>query len=47
MKNVILLTLLAAAIGFAQQQGAAPDSKAKKLTREEFEKLLATPIGCY
>jgi rhodanese-related sulfurtransferase len=43
MKKVILLTLLAAAIGFGQQQGAAPTSKAKTLTRNELDKLLATP----
>jgi rhodanese-related sulfurtransferase len=42
MKNAILLTLLAAAISFAQQ-GAAPNSKARTLTRAEFDKLLATP----
>jgi rhodanese-related sulfurtransferase len=41
MKKAILLTLLAAAISFAQQ--GAPNSKAKTLTREEFDKLLATP----
>jgi rhodanese-related sulfurtransferase len=43
MKKAILLTLLAAAMGFAQQQGAAPASKAKKLSRDELDKLLATP----
>jgi rhodanese-related sulfurtransferase len=42
MKKLILLTLLAAAMGFAQPQGGAP-SKAKKLTRDELDKLLATP----
>lgn len=43
MKKVILLILLAAAMGFAQQPGTAPDSKAKKLTRPELDKLLAAP----
>jgi rhodanese-related sulfurtransferase len=43
MKRLILLTLLATAMGFAQQQGAAPNSKAKTLTRGELDKLLATP----
>lgn len=43
MKKVSLLTLLAAAIGFAQQQGAAPNSKAKKLTREELDWFESNP----
>ena len=43
MKNVIWLTLLAAAIGFAQQQGTAPNTKAQVLTRGQLDKLLATP----
>ena len=41
MKRVILLVLLAAAVSFAQQPGAA--SKAKILTRGEFDALLASP----
>jgi rhodanese-related sulfurtransferase len=43
MRKVILVMLLTAAVGFGQQQGAAPVSKAKTLTRGEFDKLLATP----
>jgi rhodanese-related sulfurtransferase len=43
MRKVILVILLAAAVGFAGQQGAAPVSKAKILSRGEFDKLLATP----
>src|ERR1700730_13294770 len=43
MKKLILLTLFAAAISFAQQPATAPASKAKVLTRFELDKLLATP----
>ncbi len=43
MKKLILLTLLGTAVSFAQQPGAAPASKAKVLSRAEFDKLLATP----
>ena len=35
--------LLASAVSFAQQPGAAPASKAKILTRAEFDSLVATP----
>jgi rhodanese-related sulfurtransferase len=44
MRKLILLMLLASAVSFAQQQPAAgPVSKAKILTRVEFDALLATP----
>jgi rhodanese-related sulfurtransferase len=43
MRKLILLILLATAVSFAQQPGAGPTSKAKKLTRAEFDALLATP----
>jgi rhodanese-related sulfurtransferase len=43
MKKLVLLILLATAVSFAQQPGAAPASKAKILTRAEFDALLATP----
>jgi rhodanese-related sulfurtransferase len=43
MKKVVLLILLASAASFAQQQGANAQSKAKILTRAEFDVLLATP----
>jgi rhodanese-related sulfurtransferase len=43
MKKLILLTLLATAISFAQQPGAPPASRAKTLNRGELDKLLATP----
>jgi rhodanese-related sulfurtransferase len=43
MKKLVLLILLASAVSFAQQPGAAPASKAKILTRAEFDALLATP----
>src|SRR5690349_23978402 len=43
MKKLILLTLLAAAVSFAQQPGTAPASKAKVLSRAEFDQLLAVP----
>jgi rhodanese-related sulfurtransferase len=42
MKKAILLVLMAASMAFAQQPGAAP-SKAKPLTRAEFDKLMAMP----
>src|SRR5258708_7580623 len=43
MRKLVLLILLATAVSFAQQPGAAPPSKAKILTRVEFDALLATP----
>jgi rhodanese-related sulfurtransferase len=43
MKKLVLLILLASVVSFAQQPGAAPASKAKILTRAEFDALLATP----
>ena len=43
MRKLILLILLAAAVSFAQQPGAASASKAKVLTRAEFDALLAKP----
>jgi rhodanese-related sulfurtransferase len=43
MRKLVLLILLATAVSFAQQPGAAPASKAKVLTRAEFDTLLATP----
>ena len=43
MKRVLVLTLLAAAISFAQQPAAEPAAKAKILTRAEFDTLMATP----
>ena len=43
MRKLVLLILLASAVSFAQQQSAAPTSKTKILTREEFDTLLATP----
>jgi rhodanese-related sulfurtransferase len=43
MKKLVLLILLATAVSFAQQPGAASASKAKILTRAEFDALLATP----
>ena len=43
MKRLVLLILLAAAVSFAQQPGAEPASKAKILTRAEFDALLASP----
>lgn len=43
MKRLVLLILLASAVSFAQQPGAAPASKAKILTRAEFDALVATP----
>lgn len=43
MKRLALLILLATAVSFAQQPGAEPASKAKILTRAEFDALLASP----
>ena len=43
MKRLVLLILLASAVSFAQQPGAAETAKAKILTRAEFDALLATP----
>jgi len=43
MRKLVLLILLATAVSFAQQPSAAPASKAKIFTREEFDALLATP----
>ncbi|HEV7968763.1 MAG TPA: rhodanese-like domain-containing protein [Candidatus Acidoferrales bacterium] len=43
MRKLFLLILLASAVTFAQQPGAAEASKAKILTRAEFDALLATP----
>jgi rhodanese-related sulfurtransferase len=43
VKKLVLLILLASAVSFAQQPGAATPSKAKILTRAEFDALLATP----
>jgi rhodanese-related sulfurtransferase len=43
MKKLILMILLASAVSFAQQPGAESKSKAKILTRAEFDALVATP----
>ena len=43
MRKLVLLILLATAVSFAQQPGAASASKAKIFTREEFDALQATP----
>lgn len=43
MRKLFLLILLASAVSFAQQPSADPASKAKILTRAEFDALLATP----
>lgn len=43
MKKLVLLILLASAVSFAQQPAAAPPSKAKILTRAEFDALMAKP----
>ena len=43
MKKLILMILLASAVSFAQQPGTASGSKAKILTRAEFDALVATP----
>ena len=42
MKRVAMLILLTAAVAFGQQ-AAEPASKAKILTRAEFDQLMATP----
>jgi len=42
MKKAILLVLITASLAFAQQQATAP-GKAKVLTRQEMDKLLAMP----
>jgi rhodanese-related sulfurtransferase len=43
VKRLLVLILLAAAVSIAQQPGAEPASKAKILTRAEFDALLASP----
>ncbi len=43
MRKLVLLVLLASAVSFAQQPAAEQPSKAKILTRAEFDALLATP----
>jgi rhodanese-related sulfurtransferase len=43
MKKLVLLILLASAVSFAQQPSGGPDSKAKILTRAEFDALVAKP----
>jgi rhodanese-related sulfurtransferase len=43
MRKLILLILVAASVSFAQQPAAEQPSKAKILTRAEFDALLATP----
>ena len=43
MKKLVLLILLASAVSFAQQPAAPAPSKAKILTRAEFDALLAKP----
>ena len=43
MRKLVLLVLLASAVSFAQQPAAVPPSKAKILTRAEFDALLAKP----
>ena len=43
MKKLILMILLASVVSFAQQPGAESKSKAKILTRAEFDALVATP----
>ena len=43
MKKLFLMILLASAVSFAQQPGAESKSKAKILTRAEFDALVATP----
>src|SRR5215831_15058414 len=43
MKKLSVLTLLAAGLAFGQQPAAAPASKAKVLTRAEFDQLMLTP----
>jgi rhodanese-related sulfurtransferase len=43
MKKLFLMILLASAVSFAQQPGGESKSKAKILTRVEFDALVATP----
>ncbi|MGA7793972.1 MAG: rhodanese-like domain-containing protein [Candidatus Acidiferrales bacterium] len=43
MKKLVLLILFASAVSFAQQPAATAPSKAKILTRAEFDALLAKP----
>jgi len=43
MRKLLLMILFATAVSFAQQPGTAPASKAKVLTRAEFDSLLAAP----
>jgi len=43
MRKLVLLVLLATAASFAQQPAAELASKAKILTRAEFDALMATP----
>jgi rhodanese-related sulfurtransferase len=43
MRKLLLLILFASAVSFAQQPSADPGSKAKILTRAEFDALLAMP----
>jgi rhodanese-related sulfurtransferase len=43
MKKLVLMILLASVVSFAQQPGTASASKAKILTRSEFDALLAKP----
>lgn len=43
MKKLMLMILFATAVSFAQQPAAGQASKAKILTRAEFDALLATP----
>src|SRR5579863_4470901 len=45
MEKIALLILLAAAVGFAQQEAATVPTKTKILTRSEFDALLAKPGG--
>jgi rhodanese-related sulfurtransferase len=43
MKKFLLLILLAVSVSFAQQPASGPASKAKILTRAEFDTLMAAP----
>jgi rhodanese-related sulfurtransferase len=43
MKKLVLLILLASAVSFAQQPAATEPTKARILTRAEFDALLAKP----
>src|SRR5271169_6749140 len=43
MRKLLLLILLVSAVSFAQQPGTDQATKAKILTRAEFDALLATP----